>query len=144
MCYISYSILPFQCSKTKNKKKSQCCIPKQVYQQFVLNSLIVELLATTHSAEALRSALGFWLTWTCQFKLFFIFSSTDINSSFIPSIYALGFKIFLRLNIHSFFLLFTHELIFAKKFLVFTSFFVMMSFYTFNVVSIRSLLLIST
>ena len=73
------------------------------------DSLIVTLLATTNSAKALWSALGRWLTWTCQFKLFFIFLTTDIKISFIPSICAFGFRFFffLLLNNHSFFLLFT-------------------------------------
>ena len=77
-------------------------------------------------------------------QTFFIFLITDIIVSFIPSIYAFGFMFFLLLNIHSIFLLFTPELIFSKIFLVFTSFFVMMSFWAFNVVSIRSLLLMSS
>ena len=74
--------------------------------------LIVTLLTTTNSAEAQCSALGCWLTSTCQFKLFLIFLTTDNKISFIHSIYTSGFKFFLQLNIHSFFLLFTPELIF--------------------------------
>ena len=38
------------------------------------------LLATTNSAKALYSALGCWLTWACQFKLFFILLTTDSNT----------------------------------------------------------------
>ena len=57
----------------KNKKVSM------VYPKASLTaiSLIVTLLATTNSAEALCSDRECWLTWTCQIKLFFIFSTTD-------------------------------------------------------------------
>ena len=48
------------------------------------------LLATTNTAEALRSALRCWLTWTCQFKLYFIVLSADNNIIFISSIYTFG------------------------------------------------------
>ena len=71
----------------------------------------------TNSVEALCFALGCWLTWTCQFKLFFIFltTGTDINISFIPSVYTLGFRFF-AVKHSFFFLLFTPELILSKNF----------------------------
>ena len=59
----------------KNKKVSM------VYPEASLTAIssIVTLLATTYSAEAVCSALRCWLTWTCQIKLFFIFSTTDFQ-----------------------------------------------------------------
>ena len=68
------------CNSNALKQKSLNALSRSKFNSNLFRTLLIAtLLATTDTVKALRSALGCWLTWTCQFKLLFIVLSADNN-----------------------------------------------------------------